>query len=584
MSDDRRVSESAGRLPGIVTATIAVVALILIVGIVLLSLQFDRDRDLYTEVSHSYENRSRIQSLLSMHQDIETGQRGYVLTGNEVFLEPYRRAASQVRGAITTLRAEALAPALLPELEEVSDLTRLKLEFAETTVRLVASGRRDEAQQLIASGRGKAIMDEMRLHVAHMDAIVKEQLELRSERAERSRLRTQWSNLALQIILILLLTYAAIRASRSIAAEHEAAQRLQALSARQEAIFDAATDGMITHDEHGVIQNLNPAVTRMYGYRPDELIGRNVASLFELPPEQGSLERFLRRLASDPEGKASKIQEFGARRSDGGTFHVDVATSHVPLPTGSCFVAVIRDASERKRMERMKSEFVSTVSHELRTPLTSIAGSMGLIAGGAAGEIPERAKRLIEIAHSNSRRLVRLINDILDIEKIESGRMDFDIGPVPLRAAAEQAMETNKTYAEEYGVTFILEPGGEDAVVLADSDRLMQVLTNLLSNAAKFSPKGEQVTVRLVPGKKRHRFTVSDRGPGISAEFRSRIFDKFAQGDASDARQKGGTGLGLSIVREIVSQMDGSVSFDSEPGQGTSFHVDLPAAPPKARR
>lgn len=579
MTGGWRSRDSLGELPGIVVAAIAVVAFILLVSTVLLSLQFDRDRDLYSEVTRSYEYRARIQSLLSMHQDIETGQRGYVLTGNQAFLEPYQRGAAQVDGAITTLHTQNSASALQPELEHVEDLTRQKLEFAETTIRLVASGRREEARQLIGSGRGKAIMDEMRLHVAHMDTIMKEQLERRSALAERSRLRTQWLSFALQIILILLLTYAAVRASRSIAAEREAGERLQALSARQEAIFDAATDGMVTHDEHGVIQNLNPAMAKMYGYRTEDLVGQNVTTLFELPPEQAALEKFLSQLAADPEGRASKVQEFGARRSNGTTFPVDVATSHVPLPSGSCFVAVIRDASERKRMDRMKSEFVSTVSHELRTPLTSIAGSMGLIAGGAAGEIPERAKRLIEIAHSNSQRLVRLINDILDIEKIESGRMDFHIEPVPLRTAIEQAIETNKAYGEEYGVTFRLDPGGDGAVVLADPDRLAQVLTNLLSNAAKFSPKGDQVTVRIDPGKGLHRFTVSDRGPGIPANFKSRIFDKFAQADASNTRQKGGTGLGLSIVREIVTHLGGSVSFASDPGQGTSFHVELPAAP-----
>jgi DNA-binding response OmpR family regulator/two-component sensor histidine kinase len=237
-------------------------------------------------------------------------------------------------------------------------------------------------------------------------------------------------------------------------------------------------------------------------------------------------------------------------------------------------LCVIVDVSERRHNERMKDEFVSTVSHELRTPLTSIAGSLGLLAGGAAGPIAEPTLRLLKIAHKNSERLVRLINDILDIEKIESGKIVFDLKQVDLPALVEQAIEGSRGFAESFGVRVRLEAA--PACVRADADRLVQVVTNLLSNAVKFSPRDGEVAVAIQPRDNMVDITVTDCGPGIPEDFRSRVFDKFAQADNTDARQKGGTGLGLSIVRQIVTLLGGQVTFSCPPGGGTTFRVSLP--------
>jgi DNA-binding response OmpR family regulator/two-component sensor histidine kinase len=252
--------------------------------------------------------------------------------------------------------------------------------------------------------------------------------------------------------------------------------------------------------------------------------------------------------------------------------------SEVQLSGRRLYVAAIRDISERKRIDRMKTEFVSTVSHELRTPLTSIAGSLGLLAGGLGGELPPQASRLIKIARRNSERLVRLINDILDIEKIESGRMTFDMKPVPLQALVAGVIEANKSYAEEYGVRAELITDVTNLTVSTDSDRLVQVVTNLLSNAIKFSPTGGVVRIGIERHGQEARLSVRDEGPGIPEEFKSRIFSKFAQADSSDARQKGGTGLGLSIAKEIVECLSGRLSFQTCLGAGTTFYVDLPLA------
>lgn len=236
------------------------------------------------------------------------------------------------------------------------------------------------------------------------------------------------------------------------------------------------------------------------------------------------------------------------------------------------------DITERKRSEQMKNDFISTVSHELRTPLTSIRGSLGLVAAGAAGEIPPKVAGLIKIAHSNSERLVRLINDILDIEKIESGRMHFDPRPMALRPLIEQAIEASGNYLADRNVSIILDDQAPGALAAVDPDRLHQVMLNLLSNAIKYSPQDGQVIVRVARQESSIRVSVIDQGSGIPLAFQSRIFGKFEQADASDSRQKGGTGLGLSIVKAIVDRLGGVVSFDTGPETGTSFHVDLPEA------
>ncbi|HEV2078568.1 MAG TPA: CHASE3 domain-containing protein [Allosphingosinicella sp.] len=561
------------RLLGLLT-----IPLILILLALLQARQFDQADALSRRVDASFEARAQIRSILSLHQDIETGQRGFILTGNSSFLEPYEQAKPKLEPALGGLR-QRMELESDSSFEQLEDLTRKKVAFSEQVIRLRQQGRSDDAARLIAQGQGKAIMDQIRAVVAGLDSIERQNLRAATARADASRSEIQLLTFALEALLLLLLAGAGWVISRSMAATRAAADELRDLTARQQAIFDAATDGMITHDPKGIIESLNPAAARMYGYEEEDLVGRHICELFQDPPEQRDLESFLARLARNPAGKASRVQEFGALRSDGSTFAVDVGTSPVPLADGMHFLAIVRDVTERKRVEMMKTEFVSTVSHELRTPLTSIAGSFGLLAGGAAGELPQRAAALIKIAHSNSERLVRLINDILDIEKIESGKMDFDIQPVPLFPLAEQVIQANAAYANEYGVSLRLDAKDEGATVLADPDRLVQVLTNLISNAAKFSPKGEEVVITIEPGTRTHRISVADKGPGISDDFKTRIFSKFAQADASDTREKGGTGLGLSIVRQIVLGLGGSVSFDTEESQGTTFHVDLPAAP-----
>jgi signal transduction histidine kinase len=244
------------------------------------------------------------------------------------------------------------------------------------------------------------------------------------------------------------------------------------------------------------------------------------------------------------------------------------------------FIGTCVDIQDRREIEQMKNEFISVVSHELRTPLTSIRGSLGLIAGGATGQLPDKAKSMIDLAVRSTDRLVRLINDILDIEKIESGKMKFQVKPLELVAVVEQAIDSTRAYGERLGIAFALESKAAGARVSGDVDRLIQVLANLLSNAAKYSPPQGVVTVSVTRTGGRVRVSVSDLGLGIPEEFQGRIFQKFSQADSSDTRVKGGTGLGLNISKAIVEKHGGTIAFITQKGIGTTFYFELPELPP----
>ena len=340
---------------------------------------------------------------------------------------------------------------------------------------------------------------------------------------------------------------------------------------------EACPSGMVMTDGAGTIVLMNTATERLFGYPRDDLIGRRIEILI---PQRLRGDYFKQRAAFALDPQARRVQpnrELFGLRSDGTEFPVEVWLNPIHAHDGLFVLSVIVDISERKRMDRLKDEFVSTVSHELRTPLTSISGSLGLLLGGAAGSLPEGAVRLLSIAHSNSKRLVRLINDILDIEKIESGQVVFNFKRVDVHALAEQVIEANRAYADGFGIRVYLDAASQAGEVPADPDRLAQVVTNLLSNAIKFSPPNGEVALATERRGDQVRISVRDRGSGIPAEFKARVFEKFAQADASDARQKGGTGLGLSIVREIVVRLGGQVSFADANGGGTVFNVDLPS-------
>mgnify|MGYP002279110530 CR=1 FL=1 len=360
------------------------------------------------------------------------------------------------------------------------------------------------------------------------------------------------------------------------AARRRAELNLRDSEEKNRSILESAVDGIITIDAKGRVDAFNPAAEEIFGYNAGEVVGNNVKMLMP-EPYHGEHDGYLKNFMDTGDAKVIGIgREVTGLRKDGGRFPMELAVSEMEVAGKRMFTGIVRDISERKKAERMKAEFISTVSHELRTPLTSIMGSLSLIRGGAAGEVPEKALAMIGIAYKNSDRLVRLINDILDSEKLASGKMDFRMETLDVMELVERSIEENKGYGEEHNVTFTVRDRLAGAKINGDADRLLQVLANLMSNAAKFSPDGEKVELSVSRKDDRIRIAVTDRGPGIPDEFRNSIFGRFSQSDSSDTRQKGGTGLGLSISKAIVEKHDGAIGFETEIGAGTTFHVDLP--------
>ncbi|MFN3817070.1 CHASE3 domain-containing protein [Brevundimonas sp.] len=559
----------------VVVLVSAILAVLLVFTGLDLRREFANAGALRTEVQRSYDTRLQIQSVFSLMQDAETGQRGYIITGDERYLQPYDRAMTEVDAQMQSLRT-----LFEGDDEQIADHGYLSQQIARKRLTLEASidlreaGDVDDAVAAVSSGEGRTVMDGIRLVVDRMTRREAASLQVLSAGAHARTERAERMVIVLFAALVLAAAGTAMMIWRYLATRRAFLERLEVAAARHSATLDSAFDAIVTLNPSGSIETLNPAAERMFGWSAGEVGRRDVSLLIDVAANgQGS---FLDRLdASQGALDDGLLRELTGKRKDGGAFPADVALGAMDLPTGRHVVAVIRDVTERRRVEEMKDAFVSTVSHELRTPLTSIAGSLGLLAGGAGGELPDKAARLIGIAHSNSQRLVRLINDILDVEKMASGQLVMAMAPLNLREIAARSIEGVRGYADQLGVALVLTDGGA-APVRGDADRLIQVVTNLLSNAAKFSPAGGEVTVTVNPETRIARLSVIDRGPGIPEAFRARIFGKFAQADSTDTRAKGGTGLGLAIAREIAERHGGRLWFESVEGEGATFHLDLP--------
>ena len=343
------------------------------------------------------------------------------------------------------------------------------------------------------------------------------------------------------------------------------------------AIADTANDAIVSTDKSGNITYFNKAAQNIFGYCTAEAVGKPIAILM---PEQfrgRHNQKFSEFITDDGAELVAKTIELVGLRKDGTEFPLELSLASWQVGGTANVNAIIRDITERKKIDRMKSEFVSTVSHELRTPLTSIRGSLSLIANGVCGEVSSKASELLDVAIRNIERLNRLINDILDMEKIEFSQLRLNIDRHEVGTLLHQAVETNSSAADVMQVRLELGDFANQSVDV-DIDRFMQIMTNLITNAIKFSPIGGRVLIETSNNEEMIRFAVSDQGPGIAEEFNDRIFGKFAQADSSDTRSKGGTGLGLSIAKALVEKMGGTIGFHSEAGIGTRFYFDQPVA------
>jgi PAS domain S-box-containing protein len=360
--------------------------------------------------------------------------------------------------------------------------------------------------------------------------------------------------------------------------ELDEARRQVEASGRKLALFaERAPIAVLELDAEGRVQRLNQAAENLFGWSSNELAQQNASMKVLVHPEShAEFDGQWRQLIAS----RAPVAHLRIRtpRRDGLELVCEWNVTPLVNPEGGVVgvIAQGQDITRQLEAEQMKKEFTSTLSHELRTPLTSIIGSLQLVNSGVLGDVDKEMLELTGVAERNSQRLLDLINDILDIEKIESGKLTMMPELLSLDELVGESLVLNKGFAERYQVRYEARGPLLPVQVKADRKRLLQVMTNLLSNAAKFSPPGEPVEVTMEDHGASVRVGICDRGPGIPENFRGRIFGRFAQADSSMTRQKGGTGLGLAICKRLVELMNGRIGFADREGGGTVFFFELP--------
>ncbi|MCH8537947.1 MAG: CHASE domain-containing protein [Alkalimonas sp.] len=333
-------------------------------------------------------------------------------------------------------------------------------------------------------------------------------------------------------------------------------------------VMDNVADAIVTTDSAGHIEQINQAASDIFGLDMSQLQGVHWSSLLDDPTEQAAL--------LDATSSPHKLVITQGRNRYDQAFPLSISRSEVDFNQLKKNVILLRDMTEQQKVDRLKSEFVSTVSHELRTPLTSINGSIGLILGGVLGAVTPQVKQLLQTAYDNCAALTRLINDLLDIEKLEAGKVSFQYQQVQLNDVLQTAIAANQPLAHTQKVSLHLMCPDNSIQVYLDPARLQQVLTNLISNAIKFTPHEGEVILKLSTDKGQALVEVLDAGPGVPEHFQSQLFQKFAQADSSDRKQQPGTGLGLAICRALIEQMGGHIGYRKREGVGSCFYFTFP--------
>ncbi|QJQ94218.1 MULTISPECIES: ATP-binding protein [Halomonadaceae] len=641
--------------------------------------------DANARVNSGLELITVIQELLTSTQAIETGERGYVITGQANYLTPYHQARTRLADERARLGM------LLDDRPEINSgwlasLDRLierRQAIASANIAVRESDGLEAASLRVLAAGGRQTTDQLRDLLEEFMSTERERLAADIQRAEQQAERAQWLDILGALLIAVLFVAAFISINRNLHLRHSLMRDAEHREARLAALLQAVPDELYRIDPPYSVTRLDveatpPSVSEAFG---QELLARLAAtedrtvlhtflwhdggSEFEvriLPTSDGEYlaisrdvtdrlrsrrrlrdqQAFLRSvvdadenlifardiqgrfllcnqafahfLGMEPEqleglrpaeltrgnlllpllagdsgllaGRAElRVPEVEVQDVTGQVRGLQLLKRTLTLSDSSRYLlAVAVDITERRQMERMKAEFIATVSHELRTPLTAIRGALDVLSSGMEGQLPEPSQPLVEIAHKNSERLVRLINDILDIEKLESGHLTFHTRLLALQPLVRQALLDNAPYAEEFGISLHLDGELADGIVEIDPDRFAQVMSNLLSNACKHSPRGGRVSVGIRRTSRAEADTASpwleirltDRGHGIPETFQSKVFDRFAQADSSDRRRTGGTGLGLAITRSLVVEQGGEIGFTSTPGKGTCFQVRLP--------
>lgn len=343
-----------------------------------------------------------------------------------------------------------------------------------------------------------------------------------------------------------------------------------------QAVLDNLDEGFLLVDRNDRLCLWNAAFLAMLEL-PAELFtpGADVMPIIRVLADRGDYgpgdpAALAKRIASNISGR---IAAEGERKMVNGRI---VMAQWMPVPDDH-FLFRLRNVTAERTASRFKDELIATVSHELRTPLTAIIGALGLLKVSAEGSMAATpAAGLIDIAAKNGERLKRLVNDLLDVDKLQSGVLDFQFEPTDVTDLLRSSVEQNLPYSQSLGVVIDLEAPDRPVVADIDRSRIQQVMSNLLSNAAKFSPAGQSVRVRLSPAAQTVRISVIDTGRGMSPEFCRRLFTRFAQENRDAPHGQAGTGLGLAICKTIIDRHCGEIHVDTREGVGTIFHVDLP--------
>ncbi len=368
------------------------------------------------------------------------------------------------------------------------------------------------------------------------------------------------------------------RLERQLIELEEVRRQVEASGRKLELFAERSPIAVLELDAEGRIKDVNREAENLFGYPASELVETGASiKLLVLPANHAEFDEKWRELLSTRESMAGL--RISNPRRDGIELVCEWTVTPLVNPDGSIIsiIAQGRDITQQLEADRLKQEFTSTLSHELRTPLTSIIGSLQLVNAGVVGDLNKDQAELTEVAERNGQRLLDLINDILDIEKIDSGKLSLYSEPMSLDTLVSESVKLNQGFADRYNVKLTATGLGSSITVNADHKRLLQVMTNLISNSAKFSPAGGSVEIGLRQANPRVVvITVSDRGTGIPEAFRNRIFGRFAQADSADTRAKGGTGLGLAICKRLIELMDGTIGFSDREGGGTTFWFELP--------
>jgi len=498
----------------------------------------------------------------------------YMITGDARDLAGFRAARAQCEAAVNELRTSG-------DTDQRRRFAALKLAMTELLALLdrSAQARADKGLQAAAAlayGAGalrldqdiESLTDELRLYAGRSFRLRREETAFS---AGTTTFMISWGT----AFAVALLLWAMVVIHRHQTGRQAAERALQASEAQLRLITDAVPAFIGYVDHSGRLLFHNRTIESWLNRGAAEIDGRTLRELIG-PEAYRAMESGVQEVLAGREARAEFTLD-----ADGGR-KIDVSAHLVPRREASGpasgYYVLATDISALKEVGRLKNEFVATVSHELRTPLTSIRGSLGMLAGGVTGALPDKARQLVTIAMENSERLVRLVNDILDSEKLRDDKVEMNIRDMDLGPLVERSIRENEGYAGTYGVRLAYAADANVPKIAGDGDRLLQVVTNLISNACKFSPQGGEVEVSLHSADGRVELSVSDRGPGIPEDLRGRLFERFAQLDASDARRRGGTGLGLSICRSIIQRLGGDIGYRPREGGGSTFYFSLPAA------